>query len=97
MTEIANVPRCTKTYDPKREAEALAADYRATEAIDTMLARGHIRPEPERDSLGTMALIAVAALLVLIATLFAAGSRAREALLGAQSRGLGVMMERIAA
>lgn len=30
-------------------------------------------------------------------TLFAAGSRAREALLGAQSRGLGVMMERIAA
>lgn len=71
MTEIANLPRCTKTYDPKREAEALAADHRATEAIDTMLARGHIRPEPERDNLGAMALIAAAALLVLIAALVA--------------------------
>lgn len=69
MTEIASLPRCSKTYDPKREAEALAADHRATSSIDTMLARGHIRPRPERDNLGAMALIAATLLLVLVAAL----------------------------
>ena len=60
MTEIANIPRCAKTYDPMCEAKAMAADYHATEAIDRVLARGLIRPSPEPDSLSAIALIAAA-------------------------------------
>ena len=71
MSEIANIPRCAKTYDPVYGAKAMAPDYQATEAIDRVLARGLIRPSPEPDSLSAIALIAAAALLALIAALLA--------------------------